>query len=83
LFKYFILDVPILSNRIDYVFTTPCCTCLQTTVFRSISHTFNDYVILGNQSGYVILFNLKSTTMVYDFGNLFHSQTVKFILNES
>ncbi|CAF3329524.1 unnamed protein product [Rotaria socialis] len=70
------LDLPILFDNIDYVFTTPCCTCLKTPNYRSISHTFNDYILLANQLGNVILFNFKSVTIVYNFGNIFQFQSV-------
>ncbi|CAF1581651.1 unnamed protein product [Rotaria magnacalcarata] len=70
------LDLPILFDNIDYVFTTPCCTCLKTLNYRSISHTFNDYILLANQLGNVILFNLKSITIMYNFGNIFQFQSV-------
>jgi hypothetical protein len=70
------LDVPIVSEKIDYVFTTPCCTCLQTT--HSISNAFNDYIILANRDGFAILFYLKSMTMIYNFGNIFQFQSVSF-----
>ncbi|CAF3732656.1 unnamed protein product [Rotaria socialis] len=70
------LDLPILFDNIDYVFTTPCCTCLKTPNYRSISHTFNDYILLANQLGNAILFNFKSVTIVYNFGNIFQFQSV-------
>ncbi|CAF4163295.1 unnamed protein product [Rotaria socialis] len=70
------INLPILFDNIDYVFTTPCCTCLKTPNYRSISHTFNDYILLANQLGNVILFNFKSVTIVYNFGNIFQFQSV-------
>ncbi|CAM4766158.1 unnamed protein product [Rotaria magnacalcarata] len=70
------INLPILFDNIDYVFTTPCCTCLKTLNYRSISHTFNDYILLANQLGNVILFNLKSITIMYNFGNIFQFQSV-------
>ncbi|CAF4344024.1 unnamed protein product, partial [Adineta steineri] len=48
-------NLPVLFEKIDYVFTTPCCTCLKNTTYLSISHAFNDYVILTNKYGNVIL----------------------------
>jgi hypothetical protein len=65
------LDLPVLSDNIDYVFTTPCCTCLK------INHSISDYVILADKHGNVILFYFKSLTMVYNFGNIFQSQSVR------
>ncbi|CAF3833599.1 unnamed protein product [Rotaria sordida] len=69
-------NLPILFDKIDYVFTTPCCTCLKTINYYSISHIFNDYIILANKFGNVILFYLKSLTIIYNFGNIFQSQTI-------
>ncbi|CAF3007667.1 unnamed protein product, partial [Rotaria sp. Silwood2] len=69
-------NVPILFNKIDYVFTTPCCTCLKSINYHSLSHIFNDYIILANKFGNVILFYLKTMTVVYNFGNIFQSQTI-------
>ncbi len=70
------IDLPILSQKIDYVFTTPCCACLQNTTYGSISYAFNEYIILANKDGNVILFYFKSMTLVYDFGNIFQYQPV-------
>ncbi|CAF1239997.1 unnamed protein product [Adineta steineri] len=69
-------NLPILFEKIDSVFTTPCCTCLKNTTYRSISHAFNDYVILANKYGNVILFYFKSMSIVYDFGNIFQTQPI-------
>ncbi|CAF4076631.1 unnamed protein product [Adineta steineri] len=69
-------NLPVLFEKIDYVFTTPCCTCLKNTTYRSISHAFNDYVILANKYGNVILFYFKSMSIVYDFGNIFQTQPI-------
>ncbi|CAF1579332.1 unnamed protein product, partial [Rotaria sordida] len=73
---FYYLDLPILFDKIDYVFTTPCCTCLKTINYYSISHIFNDYIILANKFGNVILFYLKSLTIIYNFENIFQSQTI-------
>lgn len=64
------LDIPILLNKIDYVFTTPCCTCSNSV--------FNDCIILANKQGDVILFSFKSMTVIYNFQNIFQSQSVNF-----
>ncbi|CAF3630849.1 unnamed protein product [Rotaria sp. Silwood1] len=66
-------NIPILFDKIDYVFTTPCCTCFKTS---TISNIFNDYIILANKFGNVILFYFKTMTVVYNFENIFQSQTI-------
>lgn len=80
---YFNEKLPILSMKIDSAFATPCCNCLQMDYSRVISGVFNDLIILTNRSGHVILFNIKSLTIMYDFGEIFQEYSVRIFSKKS
>lgn len=70
------LDLPDSFQNIDLVFHTPCCLCQKTINNNSISHAFNDYVILSDKLGNVILLYLKTMTILNNFGNILQSLSV-------
>ena len=69
-FKPRVSDVPILADRLHYLFTNPGCT-------GNAAHLINDDVLLADQDGHTILFSFRSLTIVYDFGRILQSQSVR------
>ena len=79
LIRYSNEKLAIFSERIDYAFTTPCCSCSRTDIPQLIDETFNQMIILANQAGNVTVINIKSLKIVYDFGNIFQNQPVDIL----
>ncbi|UJR32088.1 hypothetical protein I4U23_019556 [Adineta vaga] len=69
-------NISVLFEKIDYVFTTPCCICYENISYHSTSQIYNDYVILANKNGDVNLFHLPSMAVAYNFENIFQSQSI-------
>lgn len=66
-----------LLPSVDQLFTTPCCACSGNSTHRSANHAFDSYLILAGTNGHALLFSFQSMSIVYDFGNVFRSQSVR------
>ena len=70
------IDVSMLFDKINYIFTTPCCACLRNATNHLASQDFNELAILADTKGNVNIFHFPSMSVIYDVPNIFQSQSV-------
>ncbi|CAF1214187.1 unnamed protein product [Adineta ricciae] len=69
-------NVPISFDKINHIFTTPCCACLRNSTDHLTSQDFNELAILADTKGNVNIFHFPSMSVIYNVPNIFQSQSI-------